>query len=91
MLVFGVGGPARVEASRLGRAYDLTPSEAKLLSALVSGERLGTYAARQGISVTTAKSHLSSLFDKTGERRQADLIRRALADPILSINLPEAA
>jgi DNA-binding CsgD family transcriptional regulator len=91
MLVFGDGAPARVEASRLGRAYDLTPAEAKLLSALVSGERLGTYAASQGISVTTAKSHLSSLFDKTGERRQADLIRRALADPIFGISLPKAA
>jgi DNA-binding CsgD family transcriptional regulator len=91
MLVFGDGGPAKVDASRLGRAYDLTPAEAKLLSALVSGERLAAYAARHGISVTTAKSHLGALFDKTGERRQADLIRRALSDPILSMSLPEAA
>jgi hypothetical protein len=54
-----------------------------LLTALVSGERLSAYASEARISLSTAKTHLRSLFDKTGERRQADLIRRALASPML--------
>lgn len=61
----------------------LTPSEARLLAALSSGERLAAYAARSGVKLTTVKTHLESLFDKTGERRQSDLVRRALCDPRL--------
>jgi DNA-binding CsgD family transcriptional regulator len=32
-----------------------------------------------GISETTVKTHLTSLFDKTGVRRQADLVRLVAA------------
>ncbi len=78
MLLIDGGESPLVEQIRFSRAYNLTPAEARLLSALVSGERMSEYAQRRGISVTTAKSHLRALFDKTGERRQADLIRRAL-------------
>ncbi len=78
MLLVDGGESPLVEQIRFSRAYNLTPAEARLLSALVSGERMSEYAQRRGISVTTAKSHLRALFDKTGERRQADLIRRAL-------------
>lgn len=82
MLVLG-GERERPEPQRLGRAFKLTAAEAQLLSALVVGERLKDYAARTGISLNTARTHLAALFDKTGERRQSDLIRRALRDPLL--------
>lgn len=72
-----------LDAAALGRSFDLTPAEARLLAALASGERLPAYARRQGIAVTTAKTHLKALFEKVGERRQADLIRRAVSDPFL--------
>lgn len=62
-------------------SFNLTPAEARLLSALVEGERLTDYAGRIGIKTTTAKTHLRGLFAKTGETRQADLIRRAISDP----------
>lgn len=83
MLLIGGQAPKSVEESAVGRAYGLTPAEARLLAALVEGERLPAYARRHGISITTAKTHLKALFDKVGERRQADLIRRAISDPIL--------
>jgi len=73
---------------RLRQAYELTPAEARLLGALVAGERLTEYAARIGVGLTTARTHLRSLFAKTGEGRQADLIRRALTDPALRLSLP---
>ncbi len=66
------------------RAYDLTPAETRLLNALVNGERLRGYAERTGVSVATVKTHLSNLFSKTGEQRQADLVRKALSDPVLN-------
>lgn len=59
--------------------FGLTNAEARLLKALTSGERLADYAARTGVSPTTAKSHLRALFSKTGERRQVDLVRNVLS------------
>jgi len=58
----------------------LTPAETRLLRAIVKGERLTDFARRSGVKTTTVKTHLQNLFDKTGERRQADLVRRALSD-----------
>lgn len=83
MLLIGGQDAKSVEEAAVSRAYGLTPAEARLLAALVGGERIPDYAQRHGISVTTVKTHLKALFDKVGERRQADLIRRAGSDPAL--------
>jgi DNA-binding CsgD family transcriptional regulator len=77
MLVIGAreqSGSAYATLAALG----LTNAETQLLQALVAGERLAQYASRTGVTLSTVKSHLVALFDKTGERRQADLIRRAV-------------
>ena len=63
--------------------YGLTPAEARLMTALVDGERLEDYADRQGISVNTARTQSKQIFAKTGHSRQADLIREVLANPAL--------
>jgi DNA-binding CsgD family transcriptional regulator len=63
--------------------YGLTLAEARLMAALVDGERLEHYADRQGISVNTARTQTKQIFAKTGHGRQADLIREALANPAL--------
>jgi DNA-binding CsgD family transcriptional regulator len=91
MIVIGGEGAAAVQKAAVRQAYGLTPAEARLLAALVEGERLNGYARRTGISITTAKSHLNSLFDKVGERRQADLIRRAASDGWLRSSLGDAS
>jgi DNA-binding NarL/FixJ family response regulator len=85
MAILMIGGQQSngVEAAAVGGAYGLTSAEARLLTALVQGERIPAYAQRHGISVATAKTHLRALFDKVGERRQADLIRRTVSDPVL--------
>lgn len=67
--------------------FSATPAEGRLLAALVRGERLSSYARRNSISPNTAKSHLHSLFDKTGARRQIDLIRLVLQNPALRAQL----
>ena len=84
-MLMAQGGAPEIAPSRLRESFDLTPSEARLLSALISGERVGAYAARIGVGVSTARTHLRQLFAKTGEQRQADLIRRALTDPVLRL------
>lgn len=81
------GGAQDIAPARLRESFDLTPSEARLLSALVAGERLTAYADRLGVRLSTVRTHLRQLFAKTGEQRQADLIRRALTDPVLRLSL----
>jgi DNA-binding CsgD family transcriptional regulator len=36
-------------------------------------------AASLGVSLATVRTHIRALFDKTGVRRQAELVRLALA------------
>jgi DNA-binding CsgD family transcriptional regulator len=60
--------------------YGLTPAEARLMAALVDGERLEDYAERQQISINTARTQSKQVFAKTGHGRQADLIREVLAN-----------
>jgi hypothetical protein len=45
---------------------------------LTAGDGRAAAARRGGISATTAKTHLSSIFEKTGTHRQAELIRLLL-------------
>lgn len=82
-------GEAAPDEARLRHEYRLTPAEARLVRALAEGERLADYAERTGVRLTTAKTHLSSVFDKTGIRRQAELVRLALTDPTLRLSLSE--
>lgn len=59
----------------IAQRYRLTPSEIKLVSAIMEPGGIAELAARLGISRTTAKTHLGNIFAKTGTRRQADLVR----------------
>ncbi|MDC7786798.1 DNA-binding CsgD family transcriptional regulator/PAS domain-containing protein [Rhodoplanes tepidamans] len=65
--------PAAPEA--IARLYGLTPSELKVLLAVFEAGGVADLAATLGISETTAKTHLRRLFEKTGTRRQADLVK----------------
>jgi DNA-binding CsgD family transcriptional regulator len=38
------------------------------------GNSLGELAARTGIRITTARTHLAAIFEKTRTRRQAQLV-----------------
>jgi DNA-binding CsgD family transcriptional regulator len=67
---------ARVEDLR--RRFGFTPAEAAFALEIVKGDGRQAAADRLGITVGTARSHLSSIFDKTGSRRQAELVRLLL-------------
>ena len=62
-------------AHRLRDSFGLTAAESELALALWAGESLRAIATRRGVSVNTVRNQLSSVFDKTGCRRQQDLIR----------------
>jgi DNA-binding CsgD family transcriptional regulator len=54
--------------------FGLTPAEARLALQLVAGETLRSAAAKMGISYETVRTHLKTIFNKTGTCRQAELV-----------------
>jgi DNA-binding CsgD family transcriptional regulator len=69
------------EQTRMTRLADvaglgLTRAEAAFAVEFANGHSLQTCADRLGVSVTTAKTHLKRVFEKTGVCRQAELMRR---------------
>ncbi len=72
-------GDAAVSGRLLAQAFGLTPREADVCALLVAGRELRSIARELGVSVTTVRTHLLHAFDKTGTRRQADLIKKLLA------------
>lgn len=65
-------------ADALATAFGLTASETRVLASLVAGRTLSETAADLGIARTTARTHLTHIFLKTGVSRQADLMRLAM-------------
>ena len=59
----------------IGRAYQLTPTELRVLLAIVSVGGISEVAASLGVSASTIKTHVGRLFAKTGSTRQADLVK----------------
>lgn len=57
--------------------FALTGAEKRLLASLLSGRTLLESADDLGIAITTARTHLGSIFRKTGVSRQAELIQLA--------------
>jgi DNA-binding CsgD family transcriptional regulator len=74
-----------IDERAFARMYGLTRAETRLLRALLDGRTLRDHAARSGITLHTTKGYLKQLFGKTGARRQADLVRLALANPVLPL------
>jgi CRP-like cAMP-binding protein/DNA-binding CsgD family transcriptional regulator len=65
----------------LRKLYGLTPMEARLSSELLQGRNVTQVAGGLNIKVNTVRSHLKSIFLKTGVNRQSDLIRILLTSP----------
>jgi len=63
--------------------YGLTRAEAELASHLINGDSLSRIATKTGSSLNTIRSHLKKLFQKTGTRRQAELVRLLLVASML--------
>ncbi len=64
----------------LQRRYGLTAAEVALALALVETGSRKAAAQERGVSDATARAQLTSIFDKTGVRKQTDLMRLLLAE-----------
>lgn len=60
---------------RLADQHRFTAAEARLLQRLAAGQGLRAIAEDFHVSYTTVRSHLRMLFQKTGCRRQSELVR----------------
>ena len=59
----------------IGAAFKLTPTELRVLLAIVELGSAPEVAAALGIAGTTVRWHVGRLFEKTGAKRQADLVK----------------
>ena len=59
----------------IATAYGLTPAELRVLLAIVEVGGVPEVAEALGVAETTVKTHLGRLYDKTGLKRQADLVK----------------
>jgi DNA-binding CsgD family transcriptional regulator len=59
----------------IGRSYNLTPTELRVLLAIVEVGGVPEVAVALGLAETTVKTHLGRVFVKTGASRQADLVK----------------
>jgi len=59
----------------IARTYRLTPMELRVLLAIVEVGGGPQVAETLGIGEGTVKTHLKRLYEKTGARRQADLVK----------------
>jgi len=74
-------------AAQVQLMFDLTPAQAALARELLHGDGIPAAAERLGVSRSTARTQLLELFQKTGSRRQAELVRLILQQrPISGAN-----
>jgi DNA-binding NarL/FixJ family response regulator len=59
----------------MSKLYRLTPSELRVLAAVCEVGGIAAVAEVVGVAESTAKTHLQSLFAKTGTNRQTDLVK----------------
>ncbi len=59
----------------LMQLFRLTPAEARVASKIGRGEAIDTVAESLGVLPSTIRTHLHRVFEKTGTRRQAELVR----------------
>ncbi|WP_250479793.1 MULTISPECIES: helix-turn-helix transcriptional regulator [unclassified Caballeronia] len=75
---------ARTPEDALMSLYKLTPAEAAIAQRLARGETLSAIADSLNVRISTARTHLHHVFEKTSMHRQADLVRLVAQMKVIS-------
>lgn len=75
VLVYKAGMECPRPPDIIARSYNLTPTELRVLLAIVEIGGAPEVAAKLGIAPSTVRTHVGRLFEKTGTKRQAELVR----------------
>ncbi len=67
----------RIELAQ--EVYGLSPAQVRLAHLILDGQDLAAASAVLGVSVNTLRTQLQRMFDKTGARNQAALVRALLS------------
>ena len=72
----------------IAKLYRLTPSELRVLLAIVQLDGVAEVADALGVEKTTVKTHLQRLFAKTDTKRQSDLVKlvAGFANPFVHLS-----
>jgi DNA-binding CsgD family transcriptional regulator len=71
--------------------FGLSPAEARVAAALLTGKTLAEIAAASDVRITTVRTQLASILRKVGAERQTDLVRILSSTGIGSVSLAAAA
>jgi DNA-binding CsgD family transcriptional regulator len=71
----------------LAEFFGLSPAEARLAAALLTGKTLSKIAADFGVRLPTLRTQLGSILRKVGAERQSDLVRILSSTGIGSVSL----
>jgi DNA-binding CsgD family transcriptional regulator/PAS domain-containing protein len=78
LVIHEVGPMNEIAPGFLSAAFNFTPAEARMAARLATGLSVAEIAIELQVSIATIRTQLSSAFDKTGTKRQADLVRLLL-------------
>ncbi|KIZ42764.1 MULTISPECIES: helix-turn-helix transcriptional regulator [Rhodopseudomonas] len=74
LVITPVAAPAAPPIELMRSLFDLTASEARVARALAAGETLDDIAASGGVAISTVRSQLRRVLEKTGCARQAEVV-----------------
>jgi DNA-binding CsgD family transcriptional regulator len=74
LVVTPVAAPRAPPVELMRSLFDLTPSEARVARGLAIGETLEEIAATGGVAISTVRSQLRLVMEKTGCTRQAEVV-----------------
>jgi DNA-binding CsgD family transcriptional regulator len=77
--IFEPGASASVDPLMLTTAFGLTPAETRLVQTLLAGQSPEECAAMLKVKISTVRTHLLSIYTKTGATGHADLLRIVLS------------
>jgi len=72
--LFEPGAGADIDPFVLSATFDLTPAEARLAAMIVNGRTPEQCAVALGVKISTVRSHLVSVYGKTGTAGRAELV-----------------
>ena len=79
LFIQAVGDLLPLPGEVLVRLYGLTHAETRLIGLLGRDFSLDDTAAALGIAMSTARTHLQRIFEKTGTNRQSELMKLVLS------------
>lgn len=85
LVLIDPGQAPQLAAEPVMALFGLTPAEAQLAVALSQGRSLSEYASHRGVSVGTVRVQMKRILDKTGSRRQADLVGKLYASVVAQL------